>query len=1047
MLGRMSFVGRERELALLGGALQQAADGRPSRVFMTGPAGIGSTRLLDELVRRIGGATDVTVVRGTSIAPASEEPFAPVVEGLESALANHSDARLRRVVDRAGHDVAALLPGLAERMASLGIDLRPPRLDAPDQLGSRVMEALLGLVERLAQERTVLLVLEDLHQADPATRAFLATLMRSRLQARLCTVMTWRPDELTPRHPLRSLFAELAETSDLERIELPPLAPEEVERLLAELLEGRPAGDVLAAVDSGAMGEPLLISHLVAATRSLEGIRLAMSFEDGVAARLDALSAPAAEAARLLAVAREPLDRPMLLRSRTLRTRLTASALAEVVASGLVAERDARLGIAHDRYADAIYQATLPWEREAAHVQLASLMVDKPARAAWHLDRTGDRVAARAARDRAATEARRLDPGETTLAHVTRALELATDGLGHPTAHEGGAEPGSLLLAAARAASASGAFRRGATYLRTAIDILGREDRTTTRDERRATTAALREELARTLRASGDLVGGIAAIERALELLPEGTSQVRLRIMCSLAQYLMLDGRFAESARVAQDVVDLADGSGERRWPELAHAMCTLGVDLAYLGQLDRGLALLEASSIAARKGGRLDDLMRAALNRTTLLDLDARRTQALDVVTVSVRDARSGGLERTYGAFLRGNAADILFQLGRWAECERECRAAMEWPPAGVAWFSPTLYLGLVLVESRADDEAAALMGHTLLQLDTMPAGQWSALVQRAAVSHALWRGDHRDALEVASREWPRVMETDETAQIALAAATCLEAAAEAAEAARSARDLPLLAEATRLAVTVLREATDRVAASPMSSALGARTEADLQLATARAHERRVQGRASARTWARLAEAWQERGIPYHAAKCHWWRALAELRGSGGRDAAREALHAAWRLASPLPAGPLCAALMDLAARSRLDLPIDDAHPVPPVATRAARPREDRRVAFPVMEPAAATPTGPLAALLSPPDTTGQPFGLSPRELEVLTILSEGRTDREIAERLFISQRTVHIHVRRVLAKLGATSRTQAASIAWRAGVLPGAPTTPGVR
>jgi DNA-binding NarL/FixJ family response regulator len=64
-----------------------------------------------------------------------------------------------------------------------------------------------------------------------------------------------------------------------------------------------------------------------------------------------------------------------------------------------------------------------------------------------------------------------------------------------------------------------------------------------------------------------------------------------------------------------------------------------------------------------------------------------------------------------------------------------------------------------------------------------------------------------------------------------------------------------------------------------------------------------------------------------------------------------------------------------------------------------------------------------------------------------VLTILSEGRTDREIAERLFISQRTVHIHVRRVLAKLGATSRTQAASIAWRAGVLPGTPTTPGVR
>ncbi|MET0771834.1 MAG: AAA family ATPase [Candidatus Limnocylindrales bacterium] len=1043
----MSFVGRERELALLGGALQQAADGRPSRVLMSGPAGIGSTRLLDELVRRIGGATDVTVVRGASLAPTSDEPFAPLVEGLEATLGQLSDARLRRAVDRAGHDIAALLPSLVARMTALDIDLRAPRLDAPDQLGSRVMEALLGLIERLAHERTLLLVLEDLHQADPATRAFLATLMRSRLQVRMCLVLTWRPDELGPRHPMRDLFAGLAADEDSQRIELPPLARDEVERLLAELLEGRPAGDVLAAVDSGSMGEPLLISHLVAATRDLEGIRFAMSFEDGVAARLDALSASAADAARLLAVARQPLDRSALLRSRTLPTRLTATTLAEVVASGLVVEGDGRLGIAHDRYADAIYQATLPWEREALHVQLASMMEDRPVRAAWHLDRTGDRAAARTARERAATGVRRLDPGETTLVHLTRALELATDGSGRPASQGEGPEAGSLLLAAARAATATGAFRRGAGYLRTAIDMLGRDGRGTTRDERRMTSAALREELARTLRASGDLVGGIEAAERALELIPDGASPVRLRILCSLAQYLMLDGRFAESARVAQDAVDLADGTRERRWAEMAHAMCTLGVDLAYLGQLDRGLALLEASSIAARKGGRLDDLMRAALNRTTLLDLDARRAQALDVVTVSVRDARSGGLERTYGAFLRGNAADILFQLGRWAECERECRAAMEWPPAGVAWFSPTLYLGLVLVESRADEEAAALMGQALLQLDTMPAGQWSALVQRAAVSHALWRGDHQDALDVAAREWPRVMETDETAQIALAAATCLEAAAESAEAARSARDIPLLAEATRLATTVLREATDRVAESPMASGLGARTEADLQLATARAHERRVQGRASARTWARLAQAWQDRGIPYQAAKCLWWQALAELRGSGGREAAREPLHAAWRLASRLPAGPLCAALVDLAARSRLDLPIDDAHPAPPVPPRVARRQEVRRVALPVMDPSTGVSSGPIAELIRPPEAAGQPFGLSPRELEVLLILSEGRTDREIAERLFISQRTVHIHVRRVLSKLGATSRTQAASIAWRAGVLPGAPTTPGVR
>lgn len=1042
----MSFVGRERELVLLGGALQQAADGRPSRVLLSGSSGMGSTSLLDELVRRVASSSDVIVVRGAAIAPTVDEPFAPLLDGLGSTLAHLPDARVRRAVDRAGHDVAALLPSLRDRLAELGVDLQAPELDAPDQVGSRVMEALLGLVERLAEERTLLLILEDVHLADPATRAFLGAILRSRRRVRLCLVVSWRPDELAPRHPLRSILADSTASDTGTRIELGPLAPEEIERLLAALVAGRPAGDLLAAVDAGSMGEPLLVSHLVAATRSLVGIRLATSFEDGVAARLDALSPSAGQATRLLAVARQPLARSMLLRSRAMRTRLTATALAEAIASGLITDRDGQVSIAHDRYADAVYQATLPWEREAFHVELATMLGDQPVRAAWHLDRTGERAAARAAHEAAARRTRRLDPGETTLAHLTRALELATDGTGRPTATDGGPDPGSVLLAAARAATTSGAFRRGARYLRSAIDLLDRGS-TGTRDERRSASAALREELGRTLRASGDLAGGIEVTERALALAPPGSGQVRARALCSLAQYLMLDGRFAESARHAQEAVDLADAARDERWPEMGHALCTLGVDLAYLGQLDRGLALLEASALAARRAGRLDDLMRTALNRTTLLDLDARRIPALGVVSVSMRDARSGGLERTYGAFLRGNAADILYQLGRWQECERECRAGMEWPPAGVAWFSPTLYLGLVLVESRADEEAAALMGQAMLQLETMPAGQWSALVQRAAVSHALWRGDHLDALQVAAREWPRVLETDETAQIALAASTCLEAAAEAAEAARGARDIPLLSEATRLAGRVLPEARDRVAGSPLAAELGARKEAELQLATAQAHGRRVNGRASARSWARLAAAWQELGIPYQAAKCYWWQTLAELRGVGGRDAARAPLHAAWRLASPLPAGPLCAALVDLAGRSRLDLPIDDAHPAPPIPMPVARPQDLRRVAVPVIDDASPEVSGAIADLVRPPGAHGQPFGLSPRELEVLLILAEGRTDREIAERLFISQRTVHIHVRHVLAKLGANSRTQAASIAWRAGVVPGTATTPGVR
>ncbi len=64
--------------------------------------------------------------------------------------------------------------------------------------------------------------------------------------------------------------------------------------------------------------------------------------------------------------------------------------------------------------------------------------------------------------------------------------------------------------------------------------------------------------------------------------------------------------------------------------------------------------------------------------------------------------------------------------------------------------------------------------------------------------------------------------------------------------------------------------------------------------------------------------------------------------------------------------------------------------------------------------------------------------YGLSPREQEVLNILAEGRTDRDIAARLFISERTVHVHVRRILAKLGVSSRTEAAGLAIRQGLVP---------
>ena len=101
--------------------------------------------------------------------------------------------------------------------------------------------------------------------------------------------------------------------------------------------------------------------------------------------------------------------------------------------------------------------------------------------------------------------------------------------------------------------------------------------------------------------------------------------------------------------------------------------------------------------------------------------------------------DATAGGLTASYGAFLRGNSADILYHLGRWPEAEAECRLAQGWRMSALeAEWWPPLVLGLLLTESRADDEAERLVGQALLQLETVPPGQWTGHVLRSASGRA---------------------------------------------------------------------------------------------------------------------------------------------------------------------------------------------------------------------------------------------------------------------------------------------------------------------
>jgi hypothetical protein len=126
----MAFLGRERELAQLAEAVRQVADGRLGRVVLTGPAGIGCTRLLDELSAGMARVPGVVTCRGRAWEPAVGVPYQAVGDALATALERLPDERLGAVVGGAAHDLCVLVPQLAQRLDRLGIERAAPRLVA-----------------------------------------------------------------------------------------------------------------------------------------------------------------------------------------------------------------------------------------------------------------------------------------------------------------------------------------------------------------------------------------------------------------------------------------------------------------------------------------------------------------------------------------------------------------------------------------------------------------------------------------------------------------------------------------------------------------------------------------------------------------------------------------------------------------------------------------------------------------------------------------------------------------------------------------------------
>jgi DNA-binding CsgD family transcriptional regulator len=339
-------------------------------------------------------------------------------------------------------------------------------------------------------------------------------------------------------------------------------------------------------------------------------------------------------------------------------------------------------------------------------------------------------------------------------------------------------------------------------------------------------------------------------------------------------------------------------------------------------------------------------------------------------------------------------------------------------------------------------------LIGRLLLELETVRDSQFAVPVYQAAASYALWRDDLVDAGRAAERGWNRVHDTEDWVLVARMAATRLEVLAAVAADAHERRDLAAVADSRATSASVVASAERSVRAAGVDAAIGSRQLADAHLAAARAFRARIERRDAAAAWDELARRWARLGDRYQVARSRWRQAEAALTagdGRAGRAAARRPLVEAATIAADLGARPLLRAVEALASRALIRLPTSVGHELVPVMDARPAVADEGRAGI-VDRPLdgnghAPSSDGAGSSLVrqlvgDPQERRPQTFGLSPREREVLVLIADGRTNREIGERLFISQKTVGVHVGNILAKLDVSGRVEAAAVAIRLGL-----------
>ncbi|MFD5103906.1 helix-turn-helix transcriptional regulator [Streptomyces cinereoruber] len=987
------FVGRAGELAALAEGLSRATAGEPQALLIGGEAGVGKTRLIEEFTGTARDRGAVVAVGGCVELGADGLPFAPFSAALR-ALRRLLPDELTAAADGHHGELARLLPELG---APGGHD------PADEDSTARLFELTVRLLERLAADRTVVLVLEDLHWADTSTRHLLTYLLRTLRRGRLVVVASYRADDIHRRHPLRPLLAELDRLRTLRRIELPRFTRTEVHRQLTGILAAEPDPGLVAEVFERSDGNAFFVEELVVCHESgCAPGRLGDSLRDLLLVRVEALPENAQRVVGIVAEGGSTVEYGLLAAVARLAEDDLIEALRAAVGANilLAAPDDDGYRFRHSLVREAVSDDLLPGERSRLNRRYAEALEADPTlvraderatRLATYWYHAHDPAKALPAVLRASVATRERHAYAEQLRLLERAMELWDEAPAEVRASlrpidyaesypPCGCDPDTplrhldLLAEAAVAARLSGARERALKIGKRALRILAAEEE---HDPLRAAwfwteKARLQSNLGR-----GDGREEIARAQELVKGLPP--SAVHAVVLVGAAGWGMLRDPGPDALTAAERAVEYAR-LVKAESIEL-NARLTLGTIMVAAGDVDAGLAEMHAVRERTRALGQFTETARAHINISSALEFLGRSTEAVEVAEAGIRLARRYGLVDSVG-WAEANRAESLFSLGRWDEvreaAERLLRSATSTKPRG----SASLRLAQLAAARGEPDAAARHLADARAVYGTRdPIPQYTLPMAQVAVAVAAAEGrigDVRAELAAAERGgfppgthrygWPLVL-------------TAVTAEADS-------RGLPAADEGRAEALALVRRCLRSLAAPvPVWAAHSLYVSGELA---------RAEGRESTDRWAEVVAAHEPLDRPAQLARARHRLADALLTEGGRREEAAALLREARATADLLGARPLREDVDLLAARARLSLAPEETHPAP------AGPGDDA-------------------------------FGLTPREQDVLRLVAAGHTNRRIAEELFISPKTASVHVSHILAKLGVAGRGEAAALAHR--------------